>query len=218
MTTPAGVRGMDDAYGESHERNWIGLSAFIAGALGLSILAIPLGHLGLAAVKNGAANNRAFALAGTILGYIGLVAAAALAAGYVWIFAPAQDRDVNDINARVDVTAVGREIALYVIDEGTLPTVVLALDGYIVDTVTVPAALETDRTLAVVETSATDWCVLLTYNGGDDEAVSYFSGTGFESGGACEAPEPLPGPSPSPEPSASPGASGEPAATASATP
>ncbi|PKQ27289.1 MAG: hypothetical protein CVT64_02335 [Actinobacteria bacterium HGW-Actinobacteria-4] len=224
MTTPAGGYGIDPGAGDDHgvgsddSRNWMGITAVITGALGLSVVAIALGHLGLSANKNGTATNRTFALAGTILGYIGLAATVAAGAWYYFVAAPAYDKDVTDINAQVDVAAVGREIALFVVEEGRLPTVVQAPDGYIIENVTVSAALLTERTLTVVENSATDWCVLLTYAGGGKEAFSYFSGTGLEPGGRCEVPVPVIDPSPSPEPTPSPGASGEPAPTASATP
>jgi hypothetical protein len=55
-------------------RNWMGLTAFIASLLGGGLIAIVLGHLGLRAAARGKATNRATALAGTILGYVGVVA------------------------------------------------------------------------------------------------------------------------------------------------
>jgi hypothetical protein len=54
-------------------RNWLGLAAFIASILGGGVIAIVLGHLGLRAAARGKATNRATALAGTVLGYIGTV-------------------------------------------------------------------------------------------------------------------------------------------------
>lgn len=54
-------------------RNWLGLTAFIASLLGGGLIAIVLGHLGLRAAARGKATNRGTALAGTILGYVGVV-------------------------------------------------------------------------------------------------------------------------------------------------
>ena len=54
-------------------RNWLGLTSFIASLLGGGLIAIVLGHLGLRAAAQGKATNRGTALAGTILGYVGVV-------------------------------------------------------------------------------------------------------------------------------------------------
>ena len=54
-------------------RNWLGLTSFIASLLGGGLIAIALGHLGLRAAARGKATNRGIALAGTILGYVGVV-------------------------------------------------------------------------------------------------------------------------------------------------
>lgn len=209
MTTPAGAPGLDrplDSDGGS--RNWMGLAATITGALGLSVVAIVLGHLGLTAVKTGTANNRTFALAGTILGYIGLAATGALAAWYILILAPTYDTELNDVKAQVDAAAVGREIGLHSTTSGALPTVVQTADGYIVENVTVPAALTVERTLTFVGNSITDWCLLLVFEGGSVDAYSYTSSDGLAERTACV----VPVPSPSPEPTTSPGATPTPPA------
>jgi hypothetical protein len=54
-------------------RNWLGLTAFILSVLGGGLIAIVLGHLGLRAAARGKATNHETALAGTILGYVGVV-------------------------------------------------------------------------------------------------------------------------------------------------
>lgn len=61
------------------QKNWMGIAAVASGGIGILVLwpvfsptAILLGHLGLRAFSNGQATNRGIALAGTILGYVGV--------------------------------------------------------------------------------------------------------------------------------------------------
>ncbi len=55
-------------------RNWMGISSFVASAIGLGPVGIVLGHLGLRAVKRRRATNGGMALAGTVVGYVSVVA------------------------------------------------------------------------------------------------------------------------------------------------
>jgi hypothetical protein len=54
-------------------KNWMGLSALVAGLVGAGVVGIVLGHLGLRAVRRHEATNRGLALAGTVLGYASVV-------------------------------------------------------------------------------------------------------------------------------------------------
>ena len=190
-------------------KNWLGVAALVTGALGLSVLAIPLGHVGLRAVRGGEATNRPFALAGTILGYIGLVAVAGFAAGYFFVFGASLEQARNDNDAQVDVTAIGREVALWWVDANNPPTIVQADTEYRVESVAIPATLAAERTLTMVGAGPTDWCITLEFAGGSQEAFSYTATAGLQEGNVCPAPpepsaEPSPSPSPSPAPSGSP--------------
>lgn len=51
-------------------RNVLGVLSMVAPFIGLSVVGIVFGHLGLRAVKQGFANNRGTALAGTIISYV----------------------------------------------------------------------------------------------------------------------------------------------------
>jgi hypothetical protein len=68
----------------------MGLSAFIASLVGAGVVGIILGHLGLRAVRRREATNRPLALAGTVLGYAGVViiSGALVATGAVAGFMP----------------------------------------------------------------------------------------------------------------------------------
>ncbi len=55
------------------DKNWMGITSLILSIVGISLGGIILGHMGLGAAKRGEANNRGLALAGTILGWIGMV-------------------------------------------------------------------------------------------------------------------------------------------------
>lgn len=199
---------------EQRRRNWLGISAFVTGVLGLSVVAIVLGHLGLSAVKKGRATNRPWALAGTILGYIGLAATLALGAAYYAGVVDQWQGSTHDAHAQADVNAVGREMALAWADTGEAPVVVQGSGEYVVNSTTIDAQLTVDATLTDSIVSPVSWCVMIAYEGGNQDAYTYLPDQGVVEGAQCEAPaEPSPEPSPSssPEPSGSP--SPEPTAT-----
>lgn len=84
------------AYGARPDpKNWMGIVALVGGILGLifvvpflgSLAGIIFGHLGLGAVKRGEANNRGLALAGTILGYVGMAIMVVVVIAYIALFA-----------------------------------------------------------------------------------------------------------------------------------
>lgn len=72
----------DKGEAESNQ-NWFGIVALVTGVLGISPLALAFGVLGMRAARQDRANNRGMALAGVVLGSIGLVAGIALTVGLV---------------------------------------------------------------------------------------------------------------------------------------
>ncbi len=201
--TPTGTEVM---VGDS-SKNWMGVTALITGALGLSVVAIVLGSLGLKAVEGGRATNRGFALAGTILGYIALAATIIALAAYYLLYAGTQEQETHDAYAQADTAAVGSEIARYWIDNGTPPTVAQSDTSYAVGTASIDATLQTERTVTFYGSQPTQWCFMIEYAGGNEAAWSYLPTEGLVSGARCDSPpsdEPEPEPSPTPEPSPSP--------------
>lgn len=165
------------------DRDWMGVTAFVAGALLLSPVAIVLGHLGLNAANKGRARHRSFAVAGLILGYVGLVATAV----GVWLLVSERvDPAQIDVQAQQDVTAVGAAAATHAVETGTMPQVEQTDAGYSVAGEIIEPHLETQHSLTFTGTSASDWCLDITYSGGDQTAVSY-TATGGMAPGACAA-------------------------------
>lgn len=66
------------------EKNWLGIVALITSLTGFGLLAIIFGHMGIAASDRGEASNRGMALAGTIIGYVGVLFAVLY---FVFLFA-----------------------------------------------------------------------------------------------------------------------------------
>jgi len=67
----------------SQKTNGLAIASLILGIVGVSILAIILGHVGLNQIKRNGEQGRGMALAGVILGYIGF------AGTVIWIIAVA---------------------------------------------------------------------------------------------------------------------------------
>jgi peptidoglycan biosynthesis protein MviN/MurJ (putative lipid II flippase) len=57
----------------SAKTNGLAIASLVLGIVGVSIVAIILGHISLNQIKNTGEQGRGMALAGTILGYVGLV-------------------------------------------------------------------------------------------------------------------------------------------------
>ncbi|WNM27165.1 DUF4190 domain-containing protein [Demequina capsici] len=161
-----------------------GIGAVIAGVLLLSPVAIVLGHLGLRRSRTGTRRARTAAVAGTILGYVGLAVTVAAVAVYVTSIGPDVSRQTADAQAQADITAVANTVADGMQTDPALPDV-QAVDGaYMVGDTQVDALLGGSRTLELTGTSRTDWCLDLTYEGGDLSEVSYVGTDGFHVG-AC---------------------------------
>lgn len=179
---PAGASAeSNDAPNQSpaQDRNWMGYVAFAAGALALSVVAIVLGHLGLKAIKQGRAGNRDFALAGLILGYVGLVATVV----GLWVVLGDHTSPAHiDVQAQQDVSAVGAAAATAAIQTGQVPEVSLTDTGYLVAGQAIESHLTGERTLTLTGETFANWCLDITYEGGEQAAFSYTATTGMAQG------------------------------------
>ncbi len=159
-------------------RTWMGITSFVTAILGFSIVAIVLGHLGWHAARHGRARHGAFAIAGTILGWLGLLLTAAAAWFYVQDPAPEQ----VDIQARQDIHAVGAEVATQAVETGAVPEVTMTDESYMVGAVDVPQELVTEHSISITGTATAEWCVELTYSGGEVGTYSYDAQAGVAEG------------------------------------
>lgn len=177
---PSGVAHINDpADGPAPDSaNWMGLSAFVAGILALSPIAIILGHLGLSAAKKGRATNGSFALAGAVLGWIGLVATGI----GVWLYLQGPSAEQIDIHAKQDIHAVGAEVATQVVATNELPLLADTGDAYTVGDVTLEQHLETSHDMSLTGTAPVDWCLQLTFDDGTVPAYSYLPTEGVVEG------------------------------------
>lgn len=76
------------------EKNWMGIVALVSSIAAFvvvpflgSVVGVIFGHLGLSAAKRGEASNRGLALAGTIVGYVGIGLSVLVGIAYVAFFA-----------------------------------------------------------------------------------------------------------------------------------
>lgn len=164
-------------------RSWMGVVAFLTGAIGLWIVAIPLGHAGIVAVRRGRATTRGFAVAGTILGYVGL----ALTAVLVWFLLRGPQPETLDAYAHHDVVEVGNAVASAVEQDESLPIVEVAGEGYAVAGTQVAGLLETQRSVALTPVGDEGWCLELDYVGGMEGSWSFHFADGVTKGGTCAA-------------------------------
>lgn len=163
--------------------SWFGPAAWVTGALGLWPAAIPLGHLGIAAAKRSDANRRGFAVAGAILGYVGLLITALL----IWVVVRGPLPETVDAYAHHDVVEVGNAVGAAVAADESLPTVEAAASGYAVGETAVEGLLETQRTATLTPVGDTGWCLQLDYVGGNVGSWSFDSAEGVTEGGTCAA-------------------------------
>ncbi|MDE0573499.1 hypothetical protein ON058_08720 [Demequina sp. B12] len=66
----------------SDAKTWMNITALVTSLVGIGLAGIIFGHLGLAAVKRGEAQQRGLGLAGLIIGYVQLAAVVGLFAFY----------------------------------------------------------------------------------------------------------------------------------------
>ncbi|WP_430867937.1 DUF4190 domain-containing protein [Demequina aurantiaca] len=170
---------------DESRRNSLGVWSVVTGALLLFPVAIVLGHLGLRANKRGEANNRPVALAGVILGYVGLAAAIAGVAIALFVVSPNMAAQDDDNAAKVDVINIGSAAVAQSSASDQLPEVTTVDGGYAVGDTSLPAELEVPGTVTLDGSSASDWCLVLSYEGGNDSAVAYSSTSGLVDGATC---------------------------------
>ncbi|MDN4475181.1 DUF4190 domain-containing protein [Demequina sp. SYSU T00192] len=159
--------------------NGVGIASFVTGCLGLGPIAIVLGLVGLSRWRSGAAGRRSWPLAGLVLGIVGTLGAAALAAA---VLTSGTDAAEQDLRAQADVVMLGNAVVEgYVADPDGAVTVSVEPSGYVVDGIELPAqlSLDEDRAVSLEGTDAFDWCLTLTYGGGQDDAVAFAATEGL---------------------------------------
>ncbi|MFV0632871.1 DUF4190 domain-containing protein [Demequina sp.] len=161
------------------DREWMGIAAYASALLLLSPVAIVLGHLGISAARKGRARHRSFAVAGAVLGWIGLVATGV---GLYFLLTDRVTADDIDIQAQQDVSAVGAAAATYAVETGQLPEVSRNGDSYTVAGETLDAHLTGLADLYMSGTTASDWCFTVGYKGGNEPSFSYSAMEGMFAG------------------------------------
>ncbi|WP_062314115.1 hypothetical protein [Demequina rhizosphaerae] len=159
--------------------NGVGIASFVTGCLGLGPVAILLGGIGLARWRRGAAARRSWPLAGLVLGIVGTLGAAALAAV---VLTSGTDEAEQDLRAQADVVTLGNAVVdAYVADPDGTVEVGVDASGYVVDGTAIAAelSLDEDRAVSLEGTDAFDWCLTLTYGGGDSGAVAFAATEGL---------------------------------------
>ncbi|MBL8928718.1 MAG: prepilin-type N-terminal cleavage/methylation domain-containing protein [Kineosporiaceae bacterium] len=98
-----------------------------------------------------------------------------------------QRAKAEDTATKADVTAIGKEVATYYVDNTADPTVALAAGEYTLNGDTIARASRDSITLSGSNfTSATAWCVELTNAAGDRTIWKYSAASGLQDG-ACVA-------------------------------
>ena len=166
--------------------NGVGIAAFVAGALGLAPIALVLGIVGLARYRSGRASRRNWALAGTVLGAIGLVAGAAIGVIYATSDAPLLTQDAH---AKVDAVNLGNAVVDWYIahPDGGVAPVVITDAGYAVGETAIAAtvAVNGGRGVILEAPDPWSWCLTLEYSGGASSSVGYSATEGLV--GSCRA-------------------------------
>lgn len=145
----------------SGEKNYLGILALIFPFVGLSLGGIIMGHLGLAATKQGKANNRGVALAGTIVSWVFTVGTLMLAAAAVPVFI-SQRAKAEEAEVRADLAGLNVAVATYMVERGELPDISIAGDHYAVgDRIEPKSDLVEDVDL--VQSGDYSYCLAVTY-------------------------------------------------------
>lgn len=152
----------------SGQKNYLGILALIFPFVFLGLVGIVMGHLGLAAVKRGEANNRGVALAGTILSWVFTVGTLVLTAIAIPVFLNQRDK-AEELEVRADLAGLNAAVARYVVDRGEIPEVSIDGNHYAVgDSIEFKSPLVEDVDLVV--TGDYSYCLAVTYH--EDEVWS----------------------------------------------
>ncbi|WP_062290110.1 DUF4190 domain-containing protein [Demequina phytophila] len=158
----------------------LGISAFVAGCVGLGPVAILLGALGLSRWRQGRAAHRRWPLAGLVLGIVGTVGWAVIAVAATSSDAPAAERDLQ---AQVDAVTLGNAVVDWYAANPGATAIEVGVDGtsYVVDGAPVTMTLPADAhpSVAVEGVTAYDWCLRLGYDGGEAPAAAYSATAGL---------------------------------------
>ncbi len=159
--TPMGTYGVS----ADNAKNTYGILALVFPFVGFAVIGIVMGHLGLAAVKKGQANNYGVAIAGLLISYIFTFL------GLAWIIfvialsaSTASYTSYTSYDDRVaaverDLEAIAREVdASWAL--GVAPSVWVDGDEYVIGNARVPVTAEKPD-VRVFGDSATTWCVQL---------------------------------------------------------
>jgi hypothetical protein len=169
----------------STERNWLGIVSLVAPFVGLGIVGIVCGHLGQSAARQGRANNRGVALAGTIVSY------ASVAFGLLLLVAVGIPLLLNETAQSTDDAAMRdlETVAAVVAEDyrGTSrwPVVELAGGTYMIGETAVASTVNASDVALVTYPDSSQFCVELGYDGG--RAISYDSVWGFLGTRTCPA-------------------------------
>jgi len=174
-----------DPESASGAKNPLAVAAVVTGALLLFPIAIILGHMALAANKRGEANNRTIALAGTILGYIGLAAVIVTGLVALLVVQPSVDAQNSDTNAKSDVITLGNALVAATVDDDEVPSGWDAGAAWAQLDANGAMELATQPGFTVSGDTAYDWCLILTYEGGNDTVVAYSPTAGLVNGSTC---------------------------------
>jgi len=157
----------------NQSKNWLGITSLVLSLLGASVIGIIFGHLALRANKRGEADNKGMSLAGTIIGYVMLVAGALILWVVVFQVKAEVDNGNEMYNAKSDMVNIGYEIAIHYVDYTEAPEVSIVGDEYRIDDATVPVTA-TNPDLDFQATNGMDWCATLTYGDASDrDFVTY---------------------------------------------
>lgn len=167
--------------------NYLGILAVVFPFVGLGAVGILVGHRGLAAVRQGVANNRGVALAGTILSWvvtgIGTILVAAAIAFALYVDNESQGREQE---AETDLDMLHGALGAYLNDHAEAPVLVIVGENYVMGDQTLPKS-ESIAEIEFVMLTDTEYCIALTYDKGKQLASGE---PGVYEHGACPAPGP----------------------------
>jgi len=158
----------------SSDKNYLGILALIFPFVGLGLVGIIMGHLGLSAVKKGAANNHGVTLAGTIISwFVTVIVPVVLALIAIPLYSTQKDK-AQEAEVKADLLSVSIAVASHFVDYGEPPVVEIQGSSYVVgDQVEPKADIVTD--IDFVMTGDFSYCISATYDGGKVLSIDEYS-------------------------------------------